>query len=215
VISQYHPLVRYVSSRLRQEEDKRPAPIAALEISATELTGIAPGWYVYAVQRWALSGERVVERLAFAACTLGPDSELIEPDEAERLVNVSAARGRDRLNAPGEVDGNLAKGMLLQCVESLDDRFKEFVERTERENRDRIALQLEVLAKHEERISENLKFRITAVKARQDRRILPALEGQLRKHQARMGSKRAELQKKLSVQSEPRFVSGGVICVIQ
>jgi hypothetical protein len=213
VISQYHPLVAFVSRRLKSDEKRRQAQLAALQIDGDMVSGIPPGDYVFAVKRWSLMGERDMERLAYEAVSLDDSGKHLSPDDAEWLVTTGAMRGRDWINASGELDsGNVEDGFDV-AVDSLENRYGEYVRSAERENRDRIRFQVETLEKHESSGITDLEMRIRDLRLSGRLRIIPALEGKIRKLRERTAQKKAELNARSDLRHEQRLACGGVIRV--
>ena len=92
VISQFHPLVRFVSERLDGPQERR-RPAVAIRMAANGGEGaLGPGRYVFSVQRWSVRGLRDMERLYYAAAPVGARARPLEPQAAERLI-VGAASG--------------------------------------------------------------------------------------------------------------------------
>jgi superfamily II DNA or RNA helicase len=212
VISQYHPLVRFIGRRLKIDESARQAPVAAVRLHEEHVAGIPGGRYLFAVQRWSFSGERDVERLAFAACRIGSAAELLEPDDAERLVSAAAIRGAEWHNARGVMEeGESLEDLLHDCIAHLDGRHAAFVDDLTRENRDRIRFQLEVLARHERTGESQLRQRIELLRAQGKPRLIPALEGQIRRLRERSRDRRSSLEQKGSTTHEQRLAAAGVI----
>ena len=85
-ITQFHPLVRFVSASIeKSKEQLRPAVGVRLPASAC-VDGFRTGIHVLAVARWSVEGLQAVEKLAFATARLdGAPSDLTSV-EAERLA---------------------------------------------------------------------------------------------------------------------------------
>jgi len=213
VISQYHPLVTFVSRKLKVDESRRQAQIAALRVDRGLVPNVLPGTYAFAVKRWSLMGERDIERLAFEAVHLDADGSSLSPDDAERLVTMSAMRGKDWINAPGELDPDAMEDAFDQAVERLEGRYREYVQSAERENRDRIRFQVETLEKHESSGISDLQERIRELRLSNRLRIIPALEGKIRKLRERTEQKKAELRMRSDLTHEQRLACGGALRV--
>lgn len=213
VISQYHPLVRWVGRRMRALERTRHAPVAALRVDAGLVQGALPGQYVFAVQRWTISGERTAERLVFAACRTGSQSSdgFLAADDAERLVTTASLKGEDWIDASGELDGAQLAALFADAVDSLDHRYREYVHRAETENRDRIGFQLELVERHARTTIEALQQQIAELRASRRTRTIRANEGRIRKARERAEDRSARLRARLNLTHESRLAAGGVI----
>jgi hypothetical protein len=212
LVTQYHPVVRFVTASLRMSEAERTVPVTALELDRFEIPEIAPGPYVFAVQCWSFSGEREHERLGFAVESLEAGA-LASPESAERLVTLAALRGRDWVEAPGVVDGAAASEGFGDCLDSLDAYYDVHVGGMERSSRDRIELQLQILARHTQGRIRELEERIATLRAAGKLRAVPLFERQLRKHVERTADRRAKLERKRATAHSSRLVAAGVITV--
>jgi hypothetical protein len=213
VISQYHPVIRFVTGRLREDEAARYATVSAAVVDGTRLPNINPGDYVFAVQRWSFSGEREVERLAYAAMPLSKAAVPLGPEAAERLVTSAALRGRDWVTAQGDVGGEGALTLLHECVDDLESRGAVFFETMKRQSTDRLALQLEVLNQHRENRQRELRDRIGLMWREQKTKAARMFEAQLEQHLKRMETRRELLERKQRMSHSIRLVSVGTIRV--
>jgi hypothetical protein len=168
---------------------------------------------VYAAQRWTLEGERVVERLVFGGALLAPSAVMLPVDDAERLVTLAALAAAEWINAPGELEGDAVAATFTDIVESIDGRYVQFVESARRENRDRVRFQLEQLARHQATKEAELQARIRTLHAEQKLRLVPALEGQIRRLHERTQNRRVQLESKQELRHYSRLACGGVIDV--
>jgi hypothetical protein len=216
VISQYHPLVAWVSRRLRSEDAARHAPIAALQVEGAHLPSFSPGRFVFAVQRWTVMGERVIERLAFSALRLTDDADgsVLAPEEAELLITTAALKGSDWIQARGVLDGERVHDLFGEAVDVLESRYSSFVTNAEIENRDRINFQIQVLDRHERNTVEALQSLIAQLRQQGKKKTIRANEGRIRKARERAEDRRARLRARLLMKHEYRLVAGGVIEVI-
>ena len=213
IVSQYHPVIAFIGARLRADETRRNAPISALTIERHELEGVKPGAYVFVAERWAFRGGREMEKLMFAACRLQEGKARLEAHDAERLVNTAAVVGREWLNARGELQGETVEKLLHECVGELETEYGAFVEEKARESRDRINLQLEILSRYEERKRSELDARIEVLQQRGRTRVVPAIQGQLRRLSERFSDRKTLLERRLATTHEHRLVAVGVISV--
>jgi len=84
-INQFHPLVRFVSSRLEVSEERR-RPAVAVRLRASRLLGeVGPGIYGFSVQRWSVRGLRHAEKLSYAAIPVAPAGDPLRSGDAELL----------------------------------------------------------------------------------------------------------------------------------
>jgi hypothetical protein len=213
LVSQYHPVIRFVTGRLRNDEERRYATVTAGIVDRTHLPQIPAGDYVFAVQRWSFSGGRDIERLAYAAAPVMPSAEALPVESAERLITIAALRGQDWISAQGEVDGEGALGVLHACVEELDARAGSFFESMQRQGRDRLSLQLQVLDQHLENRRNELLVRIETMRQEKKEKAVQMFESQLKRHLERVKAQRATLERRQQMVHSARLVSVGVVRV--
>ena len=186
IISQYHPLVRFVSEQLKNKgKSGGYFPVSAAEISGMNLHGqqVSSGVYVYAIARWAVSGARDIERLEYAVKSID-SGQWFDNQMAETLVNAVAMQGRDWLGAGTTVNADIASEAFEECQEQLEEGFVIFEGDIQRENNDRIQLMINMLERHRDTQLQKLNDRIFLATASGDEkkmRLIPAVKGQIKK----------------------------------
>lgn len=214
VVSQDHPLVRFVGEQLRLAGSELGYyPVAALELSQTHLPQYRKGTYVYVVMRWSVSGSREIERLEYMARSLSHE-ELLDGNQAEQLVNTAALKGSDWLGAADQTDSERAAALQDDCRAELDERFRHFVEAQQREDADRVRLMVGLLERHLAKKRQQAQEQISRheVSSNSRRRgLIPAVKGRLQKETNRVNEKIAKLQSKSDSAPHPSAVSAGVI----
>lgn len=200
VISQFHPLVRFIAQRIR-DLDVQYYPVVSLELSSHDLPGIRPATYVFAADRWSLQGVRDIERLVFLVSPLSEAPFFLSEDASERLVVTAARRGGDWLSATNLVDFEKAVETAERCSSELQGRYEQYVRQVENENNDRADLQEKTVIRHRDRQLEVLESirqrhfyrgfdtlvkategRIAALKNRMERKLLEIQRGRELKH---------------------------------
>lgn len=216
IISQYHPVIRFISESIKLDEKSKPFPISAVSLDRKHLpSNFAKGVYVFAVQRWLFSGERETERLAFKAYPFQTSYEdEISRDEAERLVTLAALKGEQWIDAPYLLDPNKTSEIFNYAYEALEASFEDVKESIHCENDDRINFQMRILESHKQRQSSKIIEKINALNMSGKTKIIPAEQGKLRKLEQRILDKKAILERKRNFTAEPSFVTGGVIQIV-
>lgn len=210
VISQYHPLIAFVRRRLDADEKHRHTTVAAIRADHSIASELPSGEYVFVVSRWTLRGEQESERLAFAARKPGVPSELA-PEEAERLVTAAAMQGQPWPGAVGQLDGDAVGDCFERLVDNLDARYAEYTAAAGRENRDRVAFQLDQVNRHEAREIQRLQELIARLTAQNKARTLRANEGRIVNARKRAEERRARLSGRIDLRHESALVCAGVI----
>ncbi len=169
LISQLHPLVRFVAERDHHDDSARQAePVAAL-MSLRELPAkCATGTYVLAARRWSsgssAAGTMANVRIGYAGADVATGNP-IAAALAETMIGAAAENGRPMGNA-GMHDRLADASALLQEVvhPALDRQFGEFFRLAQAELEDRAEIRLRSLSRHFEKKLTNLQ--------EQQRRIL-------------------------------------------
>lgn len=216
-ITQDHPLIRFISyDQMKSGRSGLYSEVVAAQTPSPK-TGIDAGLYVYAVARWSVSGSREVERLEYAVKRVS-DGALIDPSDAELLVNTTALNGQDWLAASNTVDGKAIADLQDQCRAELEENFYAFRDSYKREDADRVRMMIKTLLDHHKKKTSNIHQRIAAARASGDeRRIknIPSQEGKLRKQQAIVDYKISELRLKMDgLTAQDAVVTSGVIRVV-
>lgn len=209
-ISQFHPLVRFISDRISKIVPQlRPA--VSVKISRCDLDiSLGLGVYVLAASLWRIKGLRDVEKLVYAAVPLDRPETLLSEDEAEHLAITCAAKGRHWLEVGHQCElqqvHHIANEVLFR---TLDDHFERYVEEERNQNEDRADIQerhrQRYFSKHKEVIERTLRNLIETGKTR----VIPATAGRLR-HLNDWGERKKqeiESRRKITYDSEEIFVA--------
>ena len=219
VISQFHPLVRFVANCLEEsEEQRRPAVAIRLssEIALKHLgLEIAAGQYVFSVQRWSVQGLRDMERLYYAAAALGPERNVLAPRGAEQLIVAAAGYGIGWPEGRGAVDLDHAVRIVQEsCVAPSEQAFDKYVGDLEKENADRADVQERMLDEHYETTRRKIDEVLRRYRERGQQRLIPATEGRLRALRVRTERRRREIAERRALKySPPVIVCVGIINV--
>ena len=216
VISQFHPLVRFVASRLEETEEQR-RPAVAIRLSGTRHlpSHIAAGRYVFSVQRWSVQGLRDMERLYYAAASLGPERIVLEPRVAEQLIVAAAGYGMGWPEGRGAVDLDYAVDIVQEwCVAPSEGAFNKYVGDLEAENADRADVQERMLRAHYDTQRQRIEGVLRKYRKRGQQRLIPATEGRLRALRVRTERRQREIAERRALQySPPAVVCVGIIDV--
>jgi len=211
VISQLHPLVKFVAGRI-SSVDHRNYPLVAVQLNRQQTRGIGTGLFVFFVQQWSLHGARDIERLSFAARELHSDQFLSDID-AERLITTAASAGIDWVSVSTDVDLDSAHSLLDACLQKLDDEYEIYVDRLRTENEDRLSFQEASLRRHLTRQQETLE----TVKRNHEWRgrdaLVKATEGKIRALEERFEQKLREIETRRQMTHNNWDVSAGLIKV--
>ena len=209
-ISQFHPLVRFISDRISKTVPQlRPA--VSVKVSRCDLDiSLGLGVYVLAASLWRIKGLRDVEKLVYAAVPLDRPEIRLGEDEAEHLAITCAAKGRHWLEVGHQCElqqvHHIANEVLFR---TLDDHFARYVEEERNQNEDRADIQerhrQRYFSKHKEVIKRTLRNLIETGKTR----VIPATAGRLRRLNDWGERKKQEIEsrRKITDDSEEIFVA--------
>ena len=198
-ISQFHPLVRFVSSTITDKEEQlSPAVSVQLPVSALRDTDLGAGIYVLAAARWSIEGLQASEKLVFAATMMDDPATPLADETAERLANAAAQFGEEWHD--WALTSDLATVSAIadsQLFSRLEEEYEAYVEDISHQNEDRADLQLRNLRRHldnqrrkMEKVREQhrLRGRNSLVKATDGR--IQALEDRVERQEKAIESRR-------------------------
>lgn len=205
VISQFHPFVRFIGYDLN-ERSEAFYPLVAIQLASKDCK--APkGLYAFSVKRWSFEGLRTDEELHTRAISL--DSEaLFDPDDSWDLINSARVSGGEFFSAKNLVDHNLLETKIELCTNEIDEDFDIAREQRNRENTDRVNLQIQSAQRYRDRQLDIQNTLIERYRA----------EGKDRGFQLAVGKSRAIKQRfdlqveQLKLKSVLRFSDSDVCC---
>lgn len=208
-ISQFHPLVRFISEDLKARNEAF-YPLIAAEMD-NDLEGItAPAVYAFTVKRWVFDGLRVEEELRSRIVSLG-DEAIFDPDESLDLINRARLDARDWLAAANEVNLPALQRALDACEQQIDDDFAKARCDRDNENRDRVDFQVQSAQKHKDRQIYSLRQVLEGYRLHGRTRLIAATEGRIAKVKERFEVQAERLKKKSELKSHALDVCMGVI----
>jgi superfamily II DNA or RNA helicase len=212
IVSQYHPLIAFIRKKLESLDKHRNSVIAAMRLGSSQCQGLSSGTYVFSVSMWRISGEQSIERLAFDAQNIETD-EIVEGEVSERLVSSAAMYGQPWREAVGYLNGAKVGKGFEDVVNRLDLRYKDYVARAERENRDRVSFQFHQVDRQEARDVQRLEELIWRLNFDNKIRTIKANEGRLQKVKDRAAENRSRLKGRQDLLHESVLVCAGVVRV--
>lgn len=205
IISQFHPLVRFVSSEIKKGE-KQLTPAVALRLGQSRLSlDLIDGVYILVAALWSIQGLQTTERLMYAGCPLVTPESLLSDTQAEKIFMSSLIQGKDWLEAGNTINREEAYRIANDTLFShLDEGFRKFVNEVKAENEDRADLQERTLTTH----LENQTVQLEEVKQRHLNRgwvsLAKATEGRLEKLRNRVERERHKIALRRTVKFDPQ-----------
>ena len=188
-VSQFHPLVRFVSDRIMSSSFSYYSPVS-VELGRHEIPNVRTGIYVFSVERWSVQGIRDIERLYFAVKKLDSNSNFLNEDESEKIVTIAARNGKDWQSAINEVDFELAAKVAEDCLVRSEAEYELYTRQLINENNDRADVQEKSLTTHQNRQLEKLE-------TLRDRQLMEGKEPIARMTQGRINALNSRIEQKL------------------
>ncbi|MEP0907513.1 SNF2-related protein [Leptolyngbya subtilissima ST-M1] len=210
-----HSLIRWIRHRYESEQDKF-YPVSALRLEATQAQ-LPPGLYTFVAQRWVFTGLKTESRIAYRLARYS-DSEVFSETVSERVVMQAVQKGQPQVNV-----GNLIEDLnqvvinLQACKAALEEAFWREADDFATDNTNRCDVQLQSAESFAARKTQDLEERIERLRTTADPsglRIIPALEGQLRRVRENFEVQRQLIDQRRSTSFQPNALAQGVIFLI-
>ena len=212
IISQFHPLVRFVSEKISDSAIGYYSPVS-VELNRQDIPGIAAGVYVFAVERWSVQGLRDIERLHVEVRNLNDASVVLTDEEAERLVTNAARQGKDWLSAPSVVDLDMAVGLIEECMDESESKYEKYIRQLWHENNDRADIQEKSLRHHQDRQLEKLEGLLSKQQSEGKEAIARMTQGRIDALKGRMEQKLLEINRRRELRHHKQEICIGLIRV--
>ncbi len=214
LISQFHPLVRFISSKISETaEQLRPA--VAIQVKRENFSGeVSAGNYVLGISLWSVDGLRSVEKLVFEAVDISTPEQALGPELSEALAIAAAGNGRNWLEVASKLDfGQCHEIANEQIFGEIEERFDIFVMEERAINEDRADVQILNLERHTARQRNVIATTIANLRASGKTRLIPANEGRLKSLEERNARQTREIDSRRDVKSKQTEICVAVINV--
>lgn len=209
VINQYHPLVRFVISRVGNQKFHK---LIASKVSAIDTPVFSSGDYFIVAQMWSTTGAKAVEKLIFKGMSIS-DGSFMSDDDAERLLNIAIDSGTDWPGIRSVIDEEKALETYGSLLDQLDDQFEEYATLMILENNDRVDYLIKSLTdKVNSKIRKEAEI-IERLKMENKLKTIKAREGKIRKEREYLELRCPVYEKQRSVNSEQEEVTTVVVHV--
>lgn len=196
LISQFHPLTRFVSDSVAQKVKNNSRyfyPVVAVKLASNQ-TKLPTGVYVFHSQVWSISGLRDIEKVYFSAIPLLGD-KFLSDNEAELLVTTAASHSENWFEAANSIDLQLAFQKLECCQDKTEEAYNEYIEQLKFENEDRATVQKNTISSHREKEVEKYTQILHEHELRKSS-LVKATQGKIDKIKNNAERKLAEISKR-------------------
>lgn len=210
IIHQFHPLVRFINERLR-DENATFFPIVAVQLRAVE-PPIVEGTYLVLLHRWTFEGVKTEEWLQSRACGVGA-LNVLEQNDTEILLSRCRLDGVDWLEAPASTSTDAVESAFDELDEQLRRDFERLKLSKTNENEDRAALQVRAIEDHlRHRTNSYMETRARHAAAGRAS-LVKATQGRIDRLRARMELQRERVRQAEKMKSDDRFVCACLVKV--
>lgn len=209
VVNQHHPLVRFITARLK---DQCFYPLAAARISSVDAPWFTNGTYMISTQIWSTTGARTVEKLIFKGVDL-KSNVFLSDDQAERLLNSALEYGEDWPASQTLIDPHISIEKYQDLLDRFDDEFSEYAEDMKMENKDRVDQLIKALVDKVQSQIEQEESTISQLDYSGKTKTIPARRGKIKKLEEYRDMQKAVFEKKIAISSEQKNIITVIIHV--
>lgn len=210
-ISQFHPLIRFVSRQL-VEKNEAFYPLIAARLASGKAHGFRSGRYAFFVSRWVFTGVKIEEDLAVRAVELD-SGRLLSRDDSWNLLNLARVDGADWRDVNDSLDYEELIQQIERSSDSLDTDYQRAKVEKYNENADRVAFQTESAQRHRDRQLRSRYETLQRYRAQGNTRLIPPTEGQIRKIKERFEVQEEKLRQRSALASSSYEVCCGVVFI--
>lgn len=182
-ISQFHPLIRFISHDLKIRNEGF-YPLIAAQVAHGAAPGVEQGLFAFAIELWSFSGVRTDEELHARATSLRT-GDILDPDIAWDLINAARLQGDDWLAAQNVVDSKIIEGCVDDCVVQMEQDYRDAAAERKNENADRVSFQKESASRHRNRQIEMHTRVLNDLIDHGKQKLVPARRGLIKKVEER------------------------------
>lgn len=211
VISQFHPLIRFIGDQLTTNNEAFYGLVAAT-ISLEKAKDLSSGHFAFFISRWTFSGIRVEEELRVRAVNLATQS-ILTAEESWNLVNFARVEGTDWNSVSSVIDFDVFLDALYRCDAQLESDYERSKREKSNENEDRVSFQIESAQRHKDRQLVSRERVLQLHRERGNKRAIPLEEARIGKIKERFEVQVEKLKQKSQLTSSSDEVCCGVIRV--
>lgn len=212
-ISQFHPLVRFISHKLQEQPDEF-CPLIAATVSSNHIKGIGRGIYAFSCKKWSFTGIRTEEELCTRAILVEENIKPLDVDESWDLINATRLYGSDWFSVKNEISIELVESTLYECDILLEGDYEATKKHRSSENADRVAFQKASVIRHRDRLLGSLNKVLERYRSENPRhRMIPATEGRVNSNKRKFERRLIELHNKGRMTPASSEVCYGVVKV--
>lgn len=210
-ISQFHPLIKFISMDLARRDDAH-YPVIACQLPRENCPELPPGHYGFVISLWTFEGLKTEEEIVAHIISLDGNTQLLA-DEAWGVISRIRSGGMDWPGARNEIDFDKMLDRIDVCAAELHDSYSGTRNDRETENTDRVEFQVESARRHSDRLTEMHENVLVTLRERGKTGLIPAREGQIRRVKERFELQQESLKKKGELRSSSFEICMGALQV--
>ena len=211
-ISQFHPLIKFISEDLMRREEAH-YPVIACQLLRDDCPQVPPGFYAFVISLWSFQGLRTEEEIVAHIVSLDGNTRL-QTDEAWEIISKIRSEGKDWAGARNEIDFETLLARIDDCVAELHGSYSRTRNDRETENKDRVEFQVESARRHRDRLTEMHKNVLATLRERGKTGLIPAREGQIRRVRERFELQQESLKRKGELRSSSFEICIGALQIM-
>ena len=212
-INQFHPLIRFIGSRLKPSAEEF-CPLVAFQLRSGQGENSWPaGDYAFALRRWRFGGGRPVDELRARSVRMG-DRELLASDRSWNLVSAGKQHGVDWHGARIDVNRTWATEAIGRCQAKLDEDYERVHQDRKNSNDDRIDFQVKTLKRRAARQVARLHEVLRQHREHDRKGLVRATEQRIRNTEVERNTEIAQRELKRQFVSHSEEMCAGVVRVI-
>ena len=146
VITQLHPLIRFISNQLRME-DKKFYPLVEIDVESKKFN---KGQFLFCIKRFSFEGMKSEEYLNYKVIDLNSNI-FLDSDISEEIVNHGRLNGFDHIGDSDSKNLELIEKKLDDLEMQIDADFDKMFKSKKNENSDRVLFQIRSIELYLER----------------------------------------------------------------
>ena len=214
VISQLHPLTRFVGHKLSQYTSQM-RPAVAIKVSHSDVPDkFSAGLYLIAVSLWSIKGIRHRERLSYALQKVGDPESIYGNADGEALAAACVTKGTYWIEVQASCDlVHLHQIANEKLFWDLEIRYDRFVANEKALNRDRAEILEKNLRRRFARLEEGLVKTLEDHRSSAKTNLVPATEGRLKALRRRFDDQIEQISQQRTVAHRSQEIAIAIVCI--
>jgi superfamily II DNA or RNA helicase len=209
LITQLHPLIRFISNELKIEE-KAFYPLVEIDVESEKFDN---GQYMFCIKKFSFEGMKSEEYLNYKVIDLHKD-KILNSNQSEEIVNLGRLNGSDHIGGKKSKNLKLIEKKLDILEMNIDDDFEKMFISKKNENSDRFLFQIRSIELYLERKLPGLQETYEKMLNEGKKAGAKLRLGQINKLKEKSQVQISKIKLKEKIESNKIFVCAGLINII-